>query len=140
MGSPSSPHGSSTAVNRHPGASQPNITVSSPPPPPPPPPPFVSHHSHPSAIDEFVRDSHANDDDDADIELDEHAFDHPATYKPAPWIWVPRDPLGLSSVIVEELNMAGVSASDTGATVDKHGVVKVSRNPPDEEWEGGIDI
>ncbi|KZV98973.1 hypothetical protein EXIGLDRAFT_831757 [Exidia glandulosa HHB12029] len=135
-----SSQGSSTSVNRHPHSPQhemvqngPNITVTSPPPPPPPPPPFASRLSTAGSV---VRDS---EEDDADIELDEHAFDHPASYKPAKWAWVPRDPFGLSEVIVQDLVAAGIQASDVGATVDKKGVVKVSRNPPDEQWEGGMD-
>ncbi|KAK7444110.1 phosphate metabolism protein 7 [Stygiomarasmius scandens] len=70
-------------------------------------------------------------------DLDDHAFDHPSTYVEQPWIWVPKDKLGLSKVIIKELQDAGVSASDEGATMDRKGVVEVTRNPPDEEWAGG---
>ncbi|KAJ7217741.1 DUF221 family protein [Mycena pura] len=70
---------------------------------------------------------------------DEHAFDHPSTYVKQPWIWVPRDRLGLSRLLVGDLHAAGVDASDLGAIMDEKGVVEVSRNPPDEEWDGGCD-
>ncbi|TRM61311.1 phosphate metabolism protein-domain-containing protein [Schizophyllum amplum] len=70
---------------------------------------------------------------------EEHAFDHPALHEPQPWIWVPRDPLGLSGLLVGELTSAGVEASDVGAVMNEKGVVDVSRGPPDEEWKGGHD-
>jgi len=70
---------------------------------------------------------------------DDHAFDHPATYVDQPWIWLPKDLLGLSEVLVSELKAAGVDASDVGAMMDEKGVVEVTRNPPDEEWSGGQD-
>lgn len=82
-----------------------------------------------------------SDDEDSDdeIDLNEHAFDHPSTYVEQPWIWLPRDRLGLSEILVNELRDIGVDASDTGAVMDKKGVVEVTRNPPDEEWVGGHD-
>lgn len=64
-------------------------------------------------------------DDDVDEDMDEHAFDHPSTYKPAPWIWVPKDPLGLSDVLLEELREAGVDASDLGASMNEKARVRV---------------
>ena len=81
---------------------------------------------------------HPDDDDDEDyedeIDPNEHAFDHPSTYMEQRWIWIPRDSLGLSKVLVEELREAGVFASDDGAVMDQKGIVEVTRNPPDEEW------
>lgn len=73
-------------------------------------------------------------------DLDDHAFDHPSTYVEQQWIWVPKDRLGLSKVIIQELKDAGVEASDDGATMDKKGVVEVTRNPPDEVWDDGHDV
>ncbi|KAF5364658.1 hypothetical protein D9758_005530 [Tetrapyrgos nigripes] len=73
-------------------------------------------------------------------DLDDHAFDHPSTYVEQRWIWVPKDRLGLSKVIIQELKDAGVEASDDGATMDKKGVVEVTRNPPDEVWEDGHNV
>jgi hypothetical protein len=64
-------------------------------------------------------------DDDVDEDVDEHAFNHPSTYKPAPWIWVPKDTLGLSDVILEELREAGVDASDLGAFMNEKARVRV---------------
>ncbi|RXW15422.1 hypothetical protein EST38_g10427 [Candolleomyces aberdarensis] len=80
-------------------------------------------------------DSMCNDED----QEDEHAFDHPSTYQEQPWIWIPKDVLGLSNILAEELRGAGVEASDVGALMDEKGVVEVRRNPPDEEWAGGHD-
>lgn len=79
--------------------------------------------------------------DDSDEEEDDnvHAFDHPSTYVDQPWVWIPKDKLGLSELLVKELQEAGVSASDLGAEMREDGIVEVSRNPPDEEWSGGHD-
>ena len=41
---------------------------------------------------------------------------------------------------MKELHDARVEASDTGAKINKKGVVEVSRNPPEEAWGGGLDI
>ncbi|THU96939.1 hypothetical protein K435DRAFT_663532 [Dendrothele bispora CBS 962.96] len=76
-------------------------------------------------------------DPEEEEDLDDHAFDHPSTYVEQRWIWVPKDRLGLSQVIITELRNAGVAASDEGATINRKGVVEVTRNPPDEEWVGG---
>ncbi|KAJ3756725.1 DUF221 family protein [Lentinula raphanica] len=62
--------------------------------------------------------------------LDEHAFDHPSTYVPQPCIWIPRDPLRLSTALVEYLEEAGVRASDEGAVMDADGSVEVKNPPP----------
>ncbi|KAJ3853610.1 DUF221 family protein [Lentinula lateritia] len=63
--------------------------------------------------------------------LDEHAFDHPSTYVAQPCVWIPRDPLGLSTVLVEYLEEAGVRASDEGAIMDAKGSVMVMKPPPE---------
>ena len=82
-----------------------------------------------------------NDGDSDGEEEDDgaHAFDHPSTYQEQPWIWIPKDILGLSEVLAQDLRDAGVEASDIGAFMDEKGVVEVRRNPPDEEWAGGHD-
>ncbi|KIO24905.1 hypothetical protein M407DRAFT_15343 [Tulasnella calospora MUT 4182] len=80
-----------------------------------------------------------NSDDDDEDDIEDNAFNHPSTYKPTPIIWIPKDDLGLSVLLVEELTLAGVSASDVGAFINENGDVDVSRNPPDEEWTGGHD-
>lgn len=82
----------------------------------------------------------SDDDGDDEAEQDEHAFDHPSTYVEQPWIWIPKDTLGLCEVLVQELKDAGVESSSLGATMDEHGIVEVSRNPPEEEWLGGHDL
>ncbi|KAG8984560.1 hypothetical protein FRB90_005237 [Tulasnella sp. 427] len=81
-----------------------------------------------------------NDNDDDEDDLEDNAFKHPSTYKPMPIIWIPKDDLGLSVLLVEELNQAGVIASDVGAFISEAGNVDVMRSPPDEEWNGGHDV
>ncbi|CUA72941.1 Phosphate metabolism protein 7 [Saccharomyces cerevisiae S288c] [Rhizoctonia solani] len=80
----------------------------------------------------------ASSEDDSD--LDDFAFDHPNTYKDAPWIWIPKDTLGISAVLLKELHAAKVEASDSGSKMDEKGLVTVSRSPPDEAWSGGLDL
>lgn len=85
----------------------------------------------------------ALEDSDSDSDFtedeDEHAFDHPSTYVDQPWIWVPKDSLGLSEMLISDLKLVGVDASNVGAEMDEKGIVEVSRNPPDEDWSGGHD-
>ncbi|KAI0340297.1 DUF221-domain-containing protein [Trametopsis cervina] len=85
------------------------------------------------------REGNAVDEDDLDQDFDVHGFDHPSTYTSQPWIWVPKDELGVSTVIVRELRNDGVDASDEGSTMGPKGEVEVQRNPPDEDWAGGHD-
>ena len=49
-----------------------------------------------------------------------------------PWIWIPKDELGLSAFLVGELNSAQVQASDLGAEINEKGTVEVDRGPPDQ--------
>jgi hypothetical protein len=93
----------------------------------------------PAAAGTDLSDEDDDDDDGEEEELAEHAFDHPSTYVEQPWIWIPKDGLGLSALLVNDFHAAGVDASDLGATMDDHSVVNVTRNPPDQEWEGGHD-
>lgn len=79
------------------------------------------------------------DEDDVDSDFDIHGFAHPSTYTEQLWIWVPRDELGISKVLVRELRQSGVDASDEGASIDTGGTVEVQRAPPDEDWSGGHD-
>ncbi len=85
------------------------------------------------------RQTDGEDEEDEDKDFDVHGFDHPSTYEEQPWIWVPKDPLGISSYFVKDLRAVGVEASDEGATMDPGGTVEVQRNPPDEDWQGGHD-
>lgn len=96
---------------------------------------------HPSNLPTFDSAAPAMQDSDSSEEEDEddHAFDHPSTYVDQAWIWIPKDTLGLSELLVKDLKDAGVEASDVGANMDEHGVVEVTRNPPDEDWSGGHD-
>lgn len=97
-----------------------------------------SRRQHPEFAPASPRPDAVGDDDD-EKDFDEHGFDHPSTYAPQPWVWVPRDPFGLSTFLVAEFRAAGVEASDEGATMDEVGTVEVNRSPPDEAWEGGHD-
>lgn len=85
------------------------------------------------------REAGGEDEEDLDKDFDVHGFDHPSTYEHQPWVWLPRDSLGISSVLVREFQAAGVETSDEGAVMDEKGTVEVTRNPPDEDWEGGHD-
>lgn len=79
------------------------------------------------------------EEDDVDKDFDVHGFDHPSTYAEQPWVWIPKDKLGMSQVLVRELRQSGVDASDEGASIDTKGTVEVQRAPPDEDWTGGHD-
>ncbi|KAJ7072039.1 DUF221 family protein [Mycena amicta] len=72
---------------------------------------------------------------DEEEETDENAFDHPSTYQTQRWIWIPKDRLGFSRLLLDDLRRAGVDASDEGAVMDERGVVEATRNPPDEELD-----
>ena len=78
-------------------------------------------------------------DDDSDSDFDDYGFNHPSTYADQPWIWLPKDDLGLSDLLVTELRDGGVDASDEGSYMDRYGNVEVSRSPPEEPWAGGQD-
>lgn len=84
-----------------------------------------------------VKDSDTSDDEEDE---NDHAFDHPSTYADQVSIWIPKDILGLSNLLVKDLKDVGIDASDVGASMDAKGVVEVTRNPPDEEWDGGHDL
>ncbi|KAH8092574.1 phosphate metabolism protein-domain-containing protein, partial [Cristinia sonorae] len=79
------------------------------------------------------------DSDDEDLDFDENGFNHPSTYTNQPWIWLPKDEVGVSARLAQEFRDAGVEASDVGAFMDMKGIVEVQRNPPDEDWAGGHD-
>ncbi len=70
--------------------------------------------------------------------LHEHAFDHPATWKDQPIVWLNDDTLGIGKAEVERLNAASVAASCEYATMDAEGKVHVDRTAPDEAWYGGV--
>ncbi|KAK7039090.1 phosphate metabolism protein 7 [Paramarasmius palmivorus] len=103
-----------------------------------------SHHSSSDSEEDARTEEQEQEIDPPDPQRedddDPRAFDHPSTYKPQRWIWVPRDQLGLSSALVQYLKDRGVEASDEGADMDMKGVVEVTRGPPDEEWAGGHDL
>jgi hypothetical protein len=94
---------------------------------------FDRHPALSPAMDMFPDDLDDSDEDEV------HAFDHPSIYVEQSWIWIPKDHLGLSELLVKELQDAGINASDLGAEMQENGIVEVTRNPPDEEWTGGHD-
>lgn len=81
----------------------------------------------------------AQESDEEEEGGNEHTFDHPSVYEDQAWIWLPKDPLGLSELLVNDLIAVGINASDVGAKMDNKGIVEVTRTPPDQEWEGGHD-
>lgn len=85
------------------------------------------------------RDGDGDADSDDDLDFDENGFKHPSMYTNQPWIWLPKDEVGVSDRLVAEFRSAGVEASDVGAFMDMKGNVEVQRNPPDEDWAGGHD-
>ncbi|KAG9226508.1 hypothetical protein CCMSSC00406_0005825 [Pleurotus cornucopiae] len=88
----------------------------------------------PAPMQLSVTENDANEDDeDLADQLNDNAFDHPSSYVEQRWIWIPKDELGLSELIVADLKAAGVQASDLGSTMDKRGVVEVTRSPPEED-------
>jgi len=104
-----------------------------------------SRHSHKSnrsvVATAAVAPAMKHDDPDSsgdEDDFDENGFRHPSSFAEQPWIWIPRDELGLSKYLVEELRMAGVDASDEGSMMDSEGDVEVTRSPPDEAWAGGF--
>lgn len=70
--------------------------------------------------------------------LHERAFDHPATWKAQPIVWLNDDTLGIGRAEVERLKAASVDASCEYATMDAEGKVHVERTAPDEAWYGGV--
>ncbi|KAG8834258.1 hypothetical protein FRC17_009267 [Serendipita sp. 399] len=88
-----------------------------------------------------VRDADGDGDDDSDDDLEEHAFDHPSTYQPQRWVWIPRwERFPLSEELVKDMKGHSIDASDLGANIDDAGGVTVTRGPPDEDWSGGQNI
>lgn len=79
-----------------------------------------------------------DDSDDYDDDLEENAFNHPSTYQDQQWIWIPRWEAcpEISAQLIEDIKAGGVEASDLGAIIDDNGTVRVTRNPPDEDWDG----
>lgn len=85
------------------------------------------------------RDGDGDVDSEDDLDFDENGFLHPSIYTNQPWIWLPKDEIGVSDRLVKEFQAVGVDASDLGAFMDTKGNVEVQRNPPDEDWAGGHD-
>lgn len=88
------------------------------------------------------RDGDGDLDTESEDDLDDHAFDHPSTYQDQPWIWIPQWEAHprLSKQLVDDITSLGVDASDVGAIIEDNGTITVRRSPPDEVWEGGLNL
>ncbi|KAH3670695.1 hypothetical protein OGAPHI_001210 [Ogataea philodendri] len=74
----------------------------------------------PSSFDDFA---------DEDPEWIRHAYDFPDVSSKCPTLWIPRDPMGLSTKEIE--NLRGVIAvSDQNAHFDAHGLIHWTGAPP----------
>lgn len=67
--------------------------------------------------------------DEADIK---HAYDFPAVSAELPTIWLPKDPYGISSHLIEDLSCV-IGASDENAQIDENGNIQITGNPPTAE-------
>lgn len=56
-----------------------------------------------------------------------HEFDHPARWESLKPVWLPHDPLGLSTEAINSLSESKVLASDAGAEMSPEGKVTVTR-------------
>ena len=63
------------------------------------------------------------------------AFDHPATWKPQPIIWLAKDQFGVSDAEVARINGEEVEASNVYAELDADAKLHVERSAPDEEHQ-----
>ncbi|KAG7531583.1 hypothetical protein FFLO_04242 [Filobasidium floriforme] len=65
----------------------------------------------------------------------DNAFDHPATWKPQPIIWLAKDQFGVSDAEVARINGEEVEASNVYAELDTDAKLHVERSAPDEEHQ-----
>jgi Extracellular tail, of 10TM putative phosphate transporter len=61
-------------------------------------------HSHSHKADHRPPE-HDHDSSGDEEDFHDHASDHPSNYQNQTWIWIPKDKLGLSTILVEELNV-----------------------------------
>ena len=65
---------------------------------------------------------------------DRDNFYHPAVKTPAPFIWIPQDPLGISKEEIRDTKAAGdIQITDGGATLDEKNKMMWQEDPPDYE-------
>ncbi|GME76632.1 unnamed protein product [[Candida] boidinii] len=64
-----------------------------------------------------------------DKEYEEHAYDYPDVTAKSPIVWIPRDPMGLSTVEIENLKGI-VKVSDENAKFDDKGKIIWTGAPP----------
>ncbi|KAH3903644.1 Rsn1p SCDLUD_001289 [Saccharomycodes ludwigii] len=62
----------------------------------------------------------------------EHAYDIPAVSAKCPSVWIPKDPYGFSTMLINEVS-AVVNISDKGALINEKGQITWSQNPPNED-------
>ncbi|ODV85105.1 hypothetical protein CANARDRAFT_199240 [[Candida] arabinofermentans NRRL YB-2248] len=59
----------------------------------------------------------------------EHAYDYPDVTAKCPILWIPKDPMGLSSIEIENLKDV-IHISDEGAFFDNSGKINYAGSPP----------
>ncbi|GMF00545.1 unnamed protein product [[Candida] boidinii] len=72
-------------------------------------------------------------------EFEEHAYDYPDVTAKSPIVWIPRDPMGLSTVEIENLRGI-VEVSDENATFDDNGKIIWTGAPPSYQDATANDI
>ncbi|OWB60905.1 hypothetical protein B5S29_g1788 [[Candida] boidinii] len=72
-------------------------------------------------------------------EFEEHAYDYPDVTAKSPIVWIPRDPMGLSTVEIENLRGI-VEVSDENATFDDKGKIIWTGAPPSYQDATANDI
>lgn len=80
---------------------------------------FASHQ----AMKAWLRDGDFDENDVPEYDEDDlkKAYLNPVFTSPTPVVWVARDEIGTSKNEIEELEKAGLKASDEGAWLDEHG-------------------
>lgn len=58
-----------------------------------------------------------------------HAYDYPTVSSKCPYLWIPRDPYGFSTVQIQELEGI-VEISDEGASFNEKGAIEWETAPP----------
>lgn len=64
-----------------------------------------------------------------DVTFDKHAYDMPSVTAQKPTLWIPRDPMGLSTVQIEELSKV-IDVTDENAGFTDKGKIKYLDKPP----------
>ncbi|KZV82767.1 DUF221-domain-containing protein [Exidia glandulosa HHB12029] len=68
------------------------------------------------------------------VDAGEQAFDHPATWRDGPVIWIVDDVLGIGRSEAARINGYGIATSTEGARMGEDGKTIIERGPPDQPW------